>query len=332
MQPPDFSTTQTAQFYHRASFVWFLRQVKHVVSVNQWDSMMRTLLGMIENDPRCLMYCQELYAYLYVHGLSTAQAHIPLIKGLSKDVSKQLVGWQSVPSVVCLTLKIPRASINPLTDIPVEVIGTPLLRCAIVMLFQGHSEEAPQWFNVLNLSFGKLRTSEAKDGADLELQVEDDELGWNGNSSLLVSFYVPSWLPLDPRVTRVGFGFGSMSPENFHVLQSKFGGGSKIFEAAPDDKDHVFITRHLPNLCGRTTTSNIEPKNEPEKPYNVEVATKLTHGQITAFIGRINFNSQELKSQLAGMLLSRYPNSLLLLLRSQLGESARSIAFAFPPP
>lgn len=77
--------------------------------------------------------------------------------------------------------------------------------------------------------------------------IRADPKGWDGNSSLIATFYIPSWiLCAAPTSTQVGLHIRS-TPSSIMKLIPKLGPQLTIFSAPLTDTEHVHVVRNRPN-------------------------------------------------------------------------------------
>ncbi|KAA6408388.1 MAG: hypothetical protein FRX48_08130 [Lasallia pustulata] len=270
----DLQTIQNSSVlhYHRGSLASFLRFVKKRVVVD-WNELMDVFLGLIENDSTLLMgrnYIQELYLQLHLLNLYTvATFRPPLNRPSHFQALKGLGAWKDIPAVICITLKVPRAKLWAITEVPLKKLGTPILHC----ILQSSSEyRGGQWqniFAVVQLAFGEITTSGSRCNDDFRVNVLEDMHSWKGRSSLIVSFLVPSWVVLlEPHAATVAFGVQS-TPQSMRTFMNRLGVNMNIYQTMLGNEDNVYITKYRPNHSGHASVCNFEDSSR--------VATKYTH-------------------------------------------------------
>lgn len=120
--------------YHRGSLAALLALVKRRVSV-EWDKMIDKFLDFVENDPSLLMgknYIQELYLHLHIFEVFSVSTFKPSFTlGGNSPRRKDMSAWQDTLSVVYITLKVSRARLGAVTEIPYGEFGTPLVQCVL---------------------------------------------------------------------------------------------------------------------------------------------------------------------------------------------------------
>ncbi|KAI0450370.1 hypothetical protein F5B21DRAFT_491381 [Xylaria acuta] len=309
-------------WYHRASFASFLCLVKTRVTCD-WDTTMNKLMELVEgrrNAPMGMQYFQELYVYLHMMGvfssallrcwndrnersaISTAmmftypRARITPLNEKWGD----LRDWENIPSVVCVTLKIPRSKLGVFTNISRGKIGTPYVHC---LLEGASSSGAGSWQNIFpacQLGFGGISTRGKPYDDSFEVSVAEDDAGWNGASSLIAVFYAPAFfLMLEPGETTVAFGIHS-TPATAAQFSSKLGLTLNVYETTVDNSAAVYITRYAPNqtrfpvAAGFGQTISASPiciGGDASLTASVDQGT----GRIVAFAGRLNITAEDRK-------------------------------------
>ena len=271
--------------YNRGSFVYLLSFLQTRISTN-WHAAVSSLIDMVEND-RSLMiglnYLQELYAALHVHQLYSPQVlQDPRAAGHSA-VPTTLKSWKSLPSVLYVTLKVPRSRLKVFTDLSSRPhdLGTPFVHASVA---SGPTYKGPPWQNLfaaVQLCFGELRTNSQEDKLGSSLHVDIDVNAWEGESPLLVSFLVPTWILLqDSDETNVSLAVqGSMNAST--AVRSKLPMDLTIHKTKLGNGDEVSLSKFPPSLSsplpGRYLVSTLLKKKDtmltPETPLQSVSAT-----------------------------------------------------------
>ncbi len=297
-RPPD----------HRGTLAALLLFVKQREVVSNWDKFMDAFLSHIENDQNLLLgmsYIQELYIQLHLLDVYT----VPILRQPCK-VGKSASGWNSInawehiPAAVCVTLKVPRTKIKAFTDLPSKAFLTPPVRCHL----QSSRSLGSSWQNIfvaIQLSFGNVTTSGSRDDSNFSIDVLEDKNGWKGNSSMIVSFYAPSWvILLEAQATIIAFGV-QCTPQSMLTFSKVLGPEMNVYETTLGDQDHVFITRNRPNLKGYASmgsSPDIGKKFSDSSNQLVRstVTAKFNRetGQISTLTGRLDIIADDIKSAL----------------------------------
>ena len=183
-----------------------------------WAATMERLQELVYNDtssPLTANYRQDLSVYLHLHGLCSAT---PLKTPLSAqsfvsadcggDPAAALPGLTSMPSVVCLTMRVHRSKLSPLMEEGQRCTPT------IVGVVESNTSSlldpngCQNMHSLVQAGFGEIMAP--KTGVTTEVKVTRDFAGWSGSSPLLVSFLVPTWQLLrDPNTVRVKLSIAS---------------------------------------------------------------------------------------------------------------------------
>ena len=265
--------------YHRGSLASFLRFVKRTMVVD-WNKMMSVLIGLIEQDTSLLLgnsYIQELYLQLYIHDLYTLPAfEDPSGHMIRSQVSNSLSEWKNIPTVVCITFKVPRAKLDQITKVPWNKLGTPILHG---ILQSSTKFPGPQWQNIfasLQLAFGEISSSGSRHDDGFRVTVTEDVHGWKGHSPLIVSFLVPSCIVMqEPRTATVALAIQS-TPQSVLTFRNLLGLEMNIYKTTLENEDHVYVTKFRPNLLGHASVCNFK--------YLDHVANKLTNEEVATTV------------------------------------------------
>ncbi|KAF2445427.1 hypothetical protein P171DRAFT_512676 [Karstenula rhodostoma CBS 690.94] len=239
--------------YSRAGIAALLRLLKNNEIVD-WDRFICTFQDYVLADPLLNMgrhYLQELFLHLDNFGLLPNSAHVPDLTTLQRSLLEgPLRNWRDIPSTLCLTLVVPRDKLAFFRNTAANQTGTPV--CHIMMQCPRGS-----WQNIfsdIQLGFGDIRTSGQKASDDFIIAVTPDDKRWEGNTSLIVSTLVPTWMVLDDPTlsTEVIFALKS-TPASVRFTQ-QFGMFLEIHTTTLAAND-VLISRHRPNTEGSMSVS-----------------------------------------------------------------------------
>jgi hypothetical protein len=236
---------QSDVHYTRTSFVELLAIVKPRVETD-WFRLMDHLFDLIGQDRTLLMGLnayQDFVCEVYmknIHWLETFETRFLESKRSPRDRFRT---WKEVPAIVCLVLKVPRHHLKPLEEIDPEEIGTPMLQCESL---------GANFHNIhtsIQLVFGELEIS--KVAGETSALIKEDPKGWQGESPLIVTFYLPSWvLMAAPTVTQIGLRIRT-TPQTVNLI-SKLGMRLTIYATPLSDTEHVQVLRHRPNTPAKT--------------------------------------------------------------------------------
>ncbi len=282
--------------YQRASFVAFLQLVKARVYIN-WEQTIENFLDLVEADRTFLMGAhsyQELSCQLHLRDLYTVEVLRPLSLEMARTPRDRLRSWRSIPPVVCVVLKVPRRALKVLEDIDADVIGTPLLQCES----SGHSFQNIHLF--LQPIFGDIRVQNSSDEPDIE--IIEDTRGINGDSPLIITFYMPSIWLLTSSPVQIGFHLHT-TPATIRFIP-KLGMQLSIFSTSLTDTEHVQVVRHRPGNREESVFFRSQPKILPPDSASagkVNMIFDKTRTKVTSLVIRDNINDgQEVKSLASG--------------------------------
>jgi hypothetical protein len=293
--------------YHRGSFVVFLRLLRSRVSVADWHDLMNRTLGMIENDSTITMgrnYIQELYLYLHTLNLYTVPV-FTRTQYVENPAAGGIARWKDLPEIVCLTLQVPRKILSALTGPKSTEIGTPIGHCIVQ---SSSTSTVGRWQNIfsgIQIAFGTISIVGKIHTNDFKIQVAEDDLRWQGKSPLVVSFKTPSWfLLLEPQTAIIAFGLQS-TPLTCTKFAHLFGPELNIFQTVLGNEEHVYVSRHQPNLTGTAfahNSSKAEHKSTEVAPQEFKTTFSASvvqsEGRITTLSGRMDLLSDRLKHSL----------------------------------
>ncbi|KAI9800364.1 MAG: hypothetical protein M1825_004134 [Sarcosagium campestre] len=309
LSKPDTWPSQSisGHFYHRGTLAAFLSFIKQRAVVSEWGKVMDGFLGLIENDQNLPMgrsYIQELYAQLHLLDVYRVPTFRPPLKtGDPASAWRGLSAWTEIPTVVCVTLKIPRPRLKMFTELSPAELATPPLRC---LLQASNASLAGGWqniFAVIQLAFGEVTTSGSRDDSSFEVKVTEDRRGWKGNSPLLVFFYVPSWMILlEGRATTVAFGVQS-TPHTVMTFLKTCGLELNVYSTTVGNEDNVFITETqprqngCPSVCSLLETGKaIGSSGDVRQSMTANLDSKSS--QVKTITGRLSIISEDMKSAL----------------------------------
>ncbi|KAJ1326960.1 DUF4470 domain-containing protein [Microdochium nivale] len=291
--------------YQRASFVGFLGLVKTKVSTD-WAATMDGLLDLVHRDNRLgsrANLFQELYVWLHMLGIHSMDILKNKPSMLGYRGSQQIHRWKDIPEVIAITLKVPRKHLAFYTSFrDVSAVGTPPVTCSV----SNKASFLSAWmneFSAVQIGFGSTRTRGRRFTSEFELLVDEDRKGWSGDSPLMVSFYVPTWMVLqEDRGVKVALHLSS-TPQTVRAFLDKLGPMLEVFEADSDNLEQVYFSKSLPKLSARFT--NIEPVKKPAAPDSKDAAFSLKARAedeeepiITSLISRVDILNETAKKLL----------------------------------
>jgi hypothetical protein len=293
--------------YNRASFVAFLCLVKTRTRTD-WNTTMKELLGLIYQDTNLALsndYMQELNLWCHLKGLYSFDIlkHSPTSL-IAIPHTGTLQGWQNMPPVVSVTLRIPRNKLEVFITEATKAGLTPPLHA----ILQSPPRAANQWQNMFaetQVGFGNVRTKGSRYSNSFEVEIDQDQLGWKGKSPMLLSFYVPSLiLRQEPHAATVSLAIPH-SPTTIRVFANSLGRYLSIFTAKQEDAEFVYVTKHHPHQSDVMSTCGfnlVDIKDELDPEGNSETTITATvnekNGQISSFTSHIQILSEQWKALL----------------------------------
>lgn len=293
--------------YHRASFVALLCLVKSRVKTD-WGQTMKKLLELIEGDEKLAFshsYMQELFLWMHVKGLHSADI---LREQPGNAPSSQEAGylqqWQHIPEAVCVTLQVPRSSLDPFIKESMKKGYTPPLQGTL----QSSPSAASQWQNMFaatQVAFGSLTAKGTQSSESYEIEISHDPLGWSGKAAMFVSFYVPTWILFqEPEGATVSLTLPH-TPHTVAVFASILGQTLGVFTAGQKDTGSVYITKAAPGQSGVISIDGFAPGTvqdevNPNGDYetNLSASVDKDSGRISSFTSHVQILSEDGKASL----------------------------------
>lgn len=232
------------EVYSRASLGVILGFIKRV-NVTDWQPFINKLVGLILHDRTLNMgphHFQSLFAYFDIFGLCPLERH----SGYEQHLAAGPFGkWLDMPTVVCVTLVVPRHAVAMFDDLS-KGYGTPLCHLQL----QSPVSNAESTYPDIQLGFGTLTPSGTPYTADYTVGVQNDDKGYKGKSSLIVSAMVSTGSLTGHGDPACGIMFGLKStPANLASCGTKLGMMLYLHKSSVGQKD-VFVTRYRPNMTG----------------------------------------------------------------------------------
>ena len=228
--------------YIRESFVEFLSFIHGRVRVD-WTKALASFLHLADSNQKLFLGHRQSYhdltCQLY---LSNVASHNDLQWPSLKDIRSAgdpFEGWDRVPPVVSVTLKVPRERLEIMEDINRTQLGIPVLFCTTAGLDEKnvHSSIRPTFGDVVVTGHHQ----------DTQVVVHDDQVGWQGTSPLIVSFDAPSWI-FTKAAGMERISLNVRPDRTARLLIMKLGNMELgIFTALVTDNKNVWITRFRPH-------------------------------------------------------------------------------------
>ncbi|PPQ92792.1 hypothetical protein CVT25_003903 [Psilocybe cyanescens] len=234
--------SRSLSHYTRESLVSLLVLVKERVKAD-WIEIIETFDDLQAADHSLLVGSnnyQDFVCHLYLRGVYTMDSMKPAFLDGLRGRNNLFRGWRDIPPVVCAVLKVPRDRLKVLEDMDADKIMTPLLQC---------ETRGSQFHNIhasIRPIFGNMVSSSV--GGEPSITINEDMRGWDGNSDLIVTFYMPSWILLQhaPDTVEIGLAVKS-TPMSVNALVSKLGMLLNIYSAKVSNSASVQFVRHRPN-------------------------------------------------------------------------------------
>lgn len=252
LRPTLSPLTVDLRYYNRLSFVLLLYMAKSRIQTD-WPWLMTSLLDKIESDRQLLVgsnSVQELYVLLHLTGLFCTE----VLKGPPREIGMTpygqprppsadpgLLGRSDVPSIVFVTLSVPREKLEVFTNQDRNTVGTPGLHLSITNMDQGFDNS----FFAIQCFFGRLLPVVNDDSI---CNVLPDDRGWEGTSDLIVTCAVPTWsLLLGTRSSLKVALTVSSTPATTSRYINKLGIRMTVFDSGVND-DKVRFLREPPGV------------------------------------------------------------------------------------
>ncbi|KDQ54528.1 hypothetical protein JAAARDRAFT_135381 [Jaapia argillacea MUCL 33604] len=324
--------------YIRESFVLFLAFVKDRLDVAEemWCDVMDRFLALRDTRAKVplsmdLLHQHDLCAQLYRHSVYTIspyRANPPKIG--------RFATWEAVPHLVRIILTVPREKLAVL-EIPDGIqVGTPLLQGEVFSTMV--TADFQHYFSSVDVAFGRaiLVGSEANP----RVVFEEDTKGWDGDSSLIASFTVPTRVLTDfvsPTNVNVALGIKS-TPATLVSLSSKLGTKIILHSAKLMDDSHVYLIpeQPLPRRKARTSFAKQEQAGtdtfvcqigESGAPI-VELDEQCE--LVASLTSRIPITDEASQAYFGSGTMPRIAQISSSVLRLTLGGRIQDVAFPFP--
>ncbi|CAL1701833.1 unnamed protein product [Somion occarium] len=282
-----------AAHYSRLTFALFIQSVQKRVTID-WHNVIKHLLDLMNSDKTLLIgsnSLQDFSCHLHSLDMYSVTNFAPVdpaeVARSTKQVVKRLHIFDIVPPVICIVLSIPRAKLQVLED---PDLGNPGVH-AIVR--GGHFLN---YFTPIYAAFGDVIVGESQD----VVYIEEDPHGRLGSSSLVISFWIPSWT-LASTKEAITVAFGVQSTPQTAKLSSLLGMFNEVFSTSLDDMHHVWLVREPPRKStyrGASATPIFVCPSAPEAdPISISFSTD--NRGISSFTIRTDVVDTEAKTHLA---------------------------------
>ncbi|KIM36063.1 hypothetical protein M413DRAFT_449391 [Hebeloma cylindrosporum] len=235
---------QVNEHYTRASFIGLLALVRARVQT-EWSIAMDRFMDLVGSDRTLLMGLhayQDLVCELYMRNLYSLDIFDARYLERVRGPRDRFLGWNEVPPIVCIALKVPRHYLKPFEDLHPDEIMTPMLQC------ESGNGSFHNIHTSIQLIFGELEVSNV--AGERSATIKEDPKGWEGKSPLIATFYLPSWiLTVTPKETKIGLHVRD-TPQSLMTLMGKLGMRLTIYSTSLSDTVHVEVLRQRPDNIG----------------------------------------------------------------------------------
>ncbi|KAJ4024025.1 hypothetical protein NW752_002589 [Fusarium irregulare] len=285
--------------YNRTSFAAFLKIVMTRVAT-EWPTACSALIDSIAQEHRFFLASngmQDLCLQLHLHGVNTE----PWIIQESRSIPENgaFNRWKSLPPTVAVTVVIPRKAVASLykhKEKALKLASPPLV--GSVRSSHSATEAWQNMFGDVQIAFGHVETKKMPDEDEFQVTIERDGAGWDGDSPLVASFYVPtSTLQNEPKSALVGLCVPPTG-QNSAIFGPILGMTMSVFETRIDDRSNVFVTKHLPgqvtypDLCAAVKPlDNGVNQGQDDKATKMLLDIPSSESTITTITGHLEITS-----------------------------------------
>lgn len=297
----DMATGKMNPYTHfnRASLAALIKAVMKGVTTD-WPVMCTILIDNISRDKRFLLASngmQDLCLQLHLFGVNTEQWLVDEIKKTPELGSFNI--WNSIPPAVAVTLVVPREQFMRLykhKSKEARIVSPPLV---------GSIRSGPTakngWHNMfgdVQIAFGTVKTEGSPNLDDFQVTVQQDRDGWLGNSSLIVSFYVPTCaLQVEPKSALVGVCVPPTGQNSVFYSQI-LGPNMLVFETRLDTRSRVYFSKHMPGqvaypvVCGAVKAlDETVYKGQDDRTTKLLAEVAESESTLTSVTGHLDITS-----------------------------------------
>ncbi|XPT04655.1 hypothetical protein M3J09_013731 [Ascochyta lentis] len=282
--------------YTRASLAALLRCIKNSNVVDCPRLVRKLVAGLIFNDESLTMgpyHFQSLCVHLEMLSVIRVDQIFDWWHPSSflQDLKGPFRTWQYIPSIVCVTLVVPRKTVLMFSDVN-KGNGTPVCQIQTQSSLSGKQSNYPD----IQMGFGTITTSGRAFNNEYRVVVTTDAEGWKGKSPLIVSAMVStcSMVEYGDTAGRVKFALKN-TPMAMAKFSSKFGMFLNLHESNVGQKD-VFVTQQAPNMAGHMSVSSMTaPQLSPNGIANVTITPALTPTHVASCQIRYDITSEDAK-------------------------------------
>lgn len=286
-------TTMPYPRCHCGSFVAFIKQLHWVVDFDL-EAVCKQLL--------LLIYQPQLDAEMLRQGLYEQSCLAEKVQPRGPNTNI-LSKWTDPPGILYITIRVPRShwehvySAARISNTAFAVQGS-MTGCKDDTTFQNI-------FDDVQVIFGSVETIGERTTPEFLVVVEEDKLGWAGESDLIATFPVASkGILWDPSCTKIGLSLTSAVQSTEMLAPSPtMNLNPEIWLTGLDDEHHIYITRLPPGQLGHPIYSSLKPKLLPQldgKDFAARFTVDLdSDSHISSITGHLDVLSTKAKKLLA---------------------------------
>ena len=314
----------TEVHYSRLTLAYVLRLVKDRVDVD-WKNVMLKLHNLIAGDLLGSNNLQDLFCSLHILGVYSFP---PLSPDFIADVKDgPLKEWRTVPSVVCISFRVPRKSFDVLGA---EQIWNPVLQCCLM------APSAHHIFPYYQSFWGEMKADYSKDSSEEpKVTFEEDFTGIRGPSPAICTFYVPTSILAANGPQKVALSV-QKSSSTVAELSQVLGPHLTLFSTDLTDRRHVHITRDRPGNLGELqklqSISFARPAAQEKQPLHnlVKVTLDSANRKVAFLTRRANINDLKAKDSFANGDAVSIDQISPQAMQISVGGHLQTIAYPFP--
>lgn len=288
------SKTRPHSNYYHVSLVALVKRLTQILDVD-CQAVCRAILEKI-NEPQLSleMSRQGLYSQ---HQLSNNL-------GAEYEGMSIVPKWPECPESIFVTVSIPKCHWTSVYLTARESNTAFAVEGRVAGLKNGEAV-FESVFSDVQIVFGVVETLGERGSPDLSVLVEEDKLGWAGESDLVATFPVPTnAVQWDPNQTRVSLCLKS-GVQNVEIFrQPKLGDKLKIWETGLNNMENISVTRYPPGHNGHPIYNSLQPNHSQQPENDAPCTSHFTLDlnpsfQISSITGHLDVMSTKGKTLLA---------------------------------
>ena len=243
--------------YTRAGLASLLRCIKGSNILN-WNSFILNFMDSITKNSELNMaphHFQSLCAHLEMFSLLPMN-QMPSEWGThvsAAELSGPLRGWNDIPSVICITLVVPRKAVALFSDKD----DNDAIQCQLQLRSSTSEEES--YYPDIQMCFGTVDTTGEAFSDQYRITVAPDAKGWKGDSPLIVSAMVATSFLTRHKDTAADVVFALRNTvTNVARFRSELGRLPDLHASKVGGED-VFVTKYRPNTGGHMSIGSLTP-------------------------------------------------------------------------